>query len=122
MFIPPAGFRSTDEIKAVGKNKIRLQSSHLVIDQELVTEAFGSDLNVYLVYYPLRRTMMLAPVSDEVFKSLHKAGQRMLKDRNLRGDKTIALHELLIDNQLDDTDRDLEYDLPPGLGILSVRF
>ena len=54
-------------------------------------------------------------------KKLHKAKQHMLKDRNLKGDKSIALHELLIDNEIDSTDRDLVYDFQPGLGILNIK-
>ena len=57
----------------------------------------------------------------EVFKKIHKAGQQMLKDRNLKGDKSIALHEILIDHQIDETDRELTYELAPGMKILNVK-
>jgi hypothetical protein len=33
----------------------------------------------------------------------------MLKDRNLKGDKAIAIHEILIDHELDPTDRELPF-------------
>ena len=121
MFIPPQKFKDSFQPASATNGKISLKSSHLLIEQEVAKEAFGESKNVYVAYYPDRHALMIAPVSDEVFKNLHKAGQQMLKDRNLKGDKTIALHELLIDNQVDSTDRDLEYELQPGLGILNVK-
>ncbi|HHG86225.1 MAG TPA: hypothetical protein ENJ82_15855 [Bacteroidetes bacterium] len=93
----------------------------MVIDHEVASQIFGDDLNVYVVYYADRKTLMIAPASDEIFKKLHKAAQHILKDRNLKGDKTIALHEILIDNQLDETDRNLAYELQAELGILNVK-
>ncbi len=121
MFIPPNNLKSNfDPTSNIG-SKIQLKSSHLLINHELAVEVFGKDLNALVVYYADKRTLMVAPKSDDLFKKLHKAKQHMLKDRNLKGDKTIALHELLIDNEVDDTDRDLAYDLQPGLGILNIK-
>ena len=123
MFIPPQHLQNTksDSELIPTSSKIRLKSSHLLIDNEIVKQTFGEDLNVYVIYYPERHSLMIAPVSDAIFKSLHKAGQQMLKNRNLKGDKSIALHEILIDHQIDETDRDLEYELQKGLGILNVH-
>ena len=121
MFIPPNRLKDNFDSTASVGSKVRLKSSHLLIDHEVASEVFGNDLNAHVVYYSERRTLMVAPKSDELFKKLHKANQHMLKERNLKGDKTIALHEMLIDNEIDDTDRDLAYDLQPGLGILNVK-
>jgi hypothetical protein len=121
MFIPPDRLKNNFESPPDEAGNVRLKSSHLIINHKVASEAFGRDLNIYVVYYPDRRTLMIAPVSDEIFKNLHKAAQHMLKNRNLKGDKTIALHEILIDNQVNETDRDLEYELQPGLGILNVK-
>ncbi len=121
MFIPPNKLKDKFEPTPDVGSKVRLKSSHLLIDHEVAKEVFGKDLNVHIVYYAERRTLMVAPKSDELFKTLHKANQHMLKDRNLKGDKTIALHEMLIDHDIDDTDRDLAYDLQTGLGILNVK-
>ena len=121
MFIPPNSLKNNYKADSDTGSKIRLKSSHLHIDREVVKEVFGDALNVFVVYYPDRHSLMIAPISDELFKKLHKAAQHMLKDRNLKGDKTIALHETLIDNQVDETDRDLEYELQSGLGILRVK-
>lgn len=100
---------------------VRLKSSHILIDQNIVAQIFGNDQNAYAVYYPKKKSLLLAAISDELFNKLHKASQHMLKDRNLNGDKSIAFHELLIDNQLDDTDRPLEFKIEPALGILNIK-
>ncbi len=121
MFIPPNSLKDNYDASAKAGSKVRLKSSHLLIDHEVATEIFGDDQNVHVVYYPERHTLMVAPKSDELFKKLHKANQHMLKARNLKGDKTIALHEMLIDHDLDDTDRDLAYDTQTDLSILNVK-
>ena len=121
MFIPPNRLKNNFESNSKVGSKVRLKSSHLLIDHEVAATIFGQDLNAHLVYYPDRRTLMVAPKSDELFKQLHKANQHMLKDRNLKGDKTIALHEMLIDNDINDIDRDLAYEYQEGLGILNVK-
>ncbi len=121
MFIPPEHIKPKAESTSEAASKIRLKASHLLIDHELAAQAFKSEPNVCLVYYKDRQALLLAPPSDDLFKKLHKASQHMLKDRNLKGDKTIALHEIIIDHQLDDSDRDLEYEFQVNLGILNVK-
>ena len=122
MFIPPrqVGNTSLRSNKMAG-SKVSLRSSHIWISREVAGQLFGDSPNVNLIYYPERRTMMLARVDDELFSSLHKAKQHMLKDRNLQGDKTIAIHEILIDNELDATDRELVHTAGDGSGILSIQ-
>lgn len=101
--------------------KVQLKSSHIWIDQQVATDLFGNSPNVNMVYYPERRTLMLAKKDDELFSSLHKAKQYMLKSRSAMGDKAIAIHEILIDHEIDSTDRDLEYTAGDGSGILSLQ-
>ena len=120
MFIPPKQHIENKKQTDTPVYPVRLQSSHLLIDRETASQVFGDDQNAYAVYYPHKKTLMLAPVSDVLFKKLHKASQHMLKNRNLNGDKSIAFHELLIDHQLDDSDRALEFKVEPALGILNV--
>lgn len=121
MFIPPNRLKDKFEPTRHEDSPIRLKSSHLWIDHELAMDIFGEDLNVNVVYYPNRRSLMIAPQSEALFKQLHKAKQYMLKDRNAQGDKTIALHELLIDNEINSTDRSLEFECQKALKILSVK-
>jgi len=121
MFIPPNRLKDKFESTSNKGSNVRLKASHLLIDHEVAAEVFGDELNVHVVYYADRHTLMIAAKSDALFKQLHKANQHMLKDRNLKGDKTIALHEILIDHEINDTDRDLAFELQKGLGILNVK-
>lgn len=121
MFIPPPNFKPQEKAKEESHGLLRLKASHLQIDKEVSELVFGAEYNVLMVYYAQKNALLIAPATDELFKTVHKASQHLLKDRNALGDKTIALHELLIDHQLDDTDRDLQYEMPPGLGIIHVK-
>ena len=121
MFIPPKKYIPEKKQPDISMGPIRLKSSHLLIDREIAEQIFGKDQNAYAVYYPNERSLLLASVNDDLFNKLHKASQHMLKDRNLKGDKSIAFHELLIDNQLDNTDRALEFNIEPALGILNIK-
>lgn len=121
MFIPPNKLKDTFEPNEEERGPIGLKSSHLLIDHQVAASIFGDALNVNVVYYADRQTLMIAPQSEALFKKLHKAKQYMLKDRNAKGDKTIALHELLIDHEISNEDRNLEFDLQEALNILSVK-
>jgi hypothetical protein len=102
-------------------SSIKLKSSHLYLEADIVQELFGSTNKVDMVYYPERTSLLLCAPDKEFFHKLHKTKLVNLKERNLKGDKTITLQELLIDNDIDDTDRDLEYEIRPETKILSVR-
>ncbi len=122
MFIPPNDIKKKfDTPTSDTRSKVKLKSSHLYIEGGLVKKVFGEDQNVFVVYYADRNKLMLAPISDDSFKKLHKAGQHILKDRNVKGDKVIALHEILIDNTIATEERDLSYEYQNGMGVLIVE-
>jgi protein-disulfide isomerase len=121
MFIPPKHIAQQLKEEKNTQGQLQLRSSHLLINSDLAHEFFKGDNNVYIVYYPDKKALMIAPISDELFKKLHKASQAMLKNSNQQGDKSIALHDILIDHQLDGQDRALDYECLKGLGILNVR-
>lgn len=98
---------------------VHLKNSYLLIDAAIAQEAFGNDPQVSVVYYPDRQTLLVAGKSKAFFEKMHKTAWVLLKDRNLLGDKSVNIRELLIDHDLDDTDRELSYDLKTT-GILSV--
>lgn len=103
-------------------SKVKLKTNHLYIEKELAEAAFGDVAQVYAVYYKAKNSLLLAPMNDEFFPKLHKAGLLMLKSRNLKGDKTISMYEIIIDNDLDDTDRDLVVEFTEGVKLLNVKF
>lgn len=121
MFIPPEKLQKELSSSKPLAAKVRLKASHLFIHGEVAGPLFGHSPNVNLVYYPERRTLMLARKDDELFASLHKAKQFMLKARSISGDKSVAIHEILIDHDVDTSDRDLMYTAGDGSGILSIQ-
>jgi hypothetical protein len=98
---------------------VHLKNGHLYLDAAIVAEAFGDDPQVSVVYYPDRQTLLVAGKSKAFFEKLHQTNWVVLKDRNLRGDKTVYLREILIDHDIDDADRDLPYELKTT-GIIAV--
>lgn len=121
MFFPSSEASKRQRPANLNTSSVQLKSSHIWIAQQIALDLFGDSPNVNMVYYPERRTIMLARKDDELFSSLHKAKQYMLKSRSASGDKTVAIHEILIDNEIDSTDRDLEYTAGDGSGILSLQ-
>lgn len=99
---------------------VKLRTQHLWISGDVADSAFGAAPQVYVIYYPQQRSLLLAPMDDDIFPTIHKAGLQMLKNRNLQGDKTISLQEIIIDNDIDDTERDLVYMHQPGVRMLHV--
>ncbi len=99
---------------------VKLKTQHLWISSDIAEATFGETAQVYVVYYPQQRALLLAPMDDELFPTIHKGGLQMLKNRNLQGDKTISLQEIIIDNDLDDTDRDLIFMHQPGMRMLHI--
>ncbi|PHN03819.1 hypothetical protein [Flavilitoribacter nigricans] len=121
MFIPPKKYIDELQAQPQAASQVRLRAAHLLIDRETAAVVFGEAGNAYLVYYPDRHTLLLAAGDDEMFKDLHKAKKHLLKSRSAAGDRSVALHEILIDHQIDDRDRDLVYEFQAGLGILRVQ-
>lgn len=99
---------------------IKLRTQHLWISGDIAEAVFGPAPQVYTAYYPQQKALLLAPMDDDIFPTVHKGGLQMLKSRNLQGDKTISLQEIIIDNDIDDTDRDLAFMHQPGMRILHV--
>jgi hypothetical protein len=64
---------------------------------------------------------LAAPADEEVFKTIHKAHQQLLKEKNAAGDKSISVQEILLDHDLDNHNRDLEYIAEEPLHILKVK-
>jgi hypothetical protein len=100
---------------------VYLEASHICIKKEIAEKIFGAETVVLSVFYSKDNCFMAAPASEELFKNLHKTSQQMLKSKNSAGDKSISIQELIIDNDINETDRDLEFTAEEALHILKVK-
>jgi len=100
--------------------KVILKSSHVYLDSELIKNIFGSIQYAYVTYVAEQKKMLITPVSSQWFVKMHKPTQFLLKYRNLKGDRTLAIREILIDNNLDTTDRILEYEIIEKTNLIKI--
>jgi len=122
MFIPPRALQQ--QMQAAQQQEqatVSLRASHLVIPTVIADQIFGRTFNVHLVYYPQKHSLLIAGTENELFRQLHKSKQHILKAGDAQGNRSIALHELLIDNGIPEEDRTLAYEAEDALGVLNVN-
>ncbi|KPM49733.1 hypothetical protein [Jiulongibacter sediminis] len=90
---------------------IQLKSGHLIFDHKLIKDVFSEEDQVNHVYYPERKSFLIAPASKTFFKKMHETKWSNLKLKNLQGDKSLFIRDLIIDHEINDEDRGLTYDL-----------
>ena len=99
---------------------IRLSSSHLCLDGNLVDSFFDKDPLALIAFQSESNQLIIAPSTSSWFTKIHQAQQCLLKTKSMDGDKSIAIHSLLIDHEIDDTDRTLNYELNRKAGWIKV--
>ena len=62
----------------------------------------------------------MASSTDALFKGLHKTSMVMLKLKNGKGDKSITIQEIMIDHDIDPSDRDLDFKADAILKVISI--
>lgn len=101
---------------------IRLKSSHIYLESDLVEQVFGSIHYAFATYNVEQQKLLITPVSSNWFAKMYDdSAQFLLKDRNLKGDKTLAIRQILIDNDLDGSDRELNYELVERTKLLKIE-
>ena len=92
-------------------SKVELKSSHIYLGNELVESVFNNINYAYVTYLEKQSRILITPVSSQWFVKMYEPKQFLLKSRNLNGDKTIAIREILLDNDLDMTNRSLNFEV-----------
>ena len=100
---------------------VRLKSSHVYLSGEIVRQVFGDVVHAYVTYVEDQEKLLITPVSSGWFVKMYEPNQFMLKSRNLKGDKTVAIHELMIDYELDTTDRELNYEVIERTNLIKIE-
>lgn len=101
--------------------KLILKSLHIYLDDSVVKTIFEDVTSAFVIYNKAQHNILITPVTSEWFKKMYKPAQYILKARNLEGDKTLALGDIFIDNDLDETDRDLEIELIEKTKLIKVK-
>lgn len=101
-------------------SEIMLRSSHVLLTASLVEKVFDKIHYAYVAYVQEKRHLLITPVSSQWFVKMYEPTQFLLKDRNLRGDKALAVRELFIDHNLDSTDRELDYEWIERTNLLKI--
>ncbi len=103
-------------------NDVFLEAGHVCIKKNTAEKIFGTDNVALSVYYPKERLFMVAPLSESLFKTVHKAKQQMLKMKNAQGDRSVSIQELLLDHDdIDEGARTLEFTAEETLHILKIK-
>jgi hypothetical protein len=100
---------------------ISLKSSHIYLENELVETIFENIHYAYVKYLKDKQRLLITPVSSQWFVKMYAPTQFLLKSRNLKGDRTLAIREILIDNDLDANDRDLEFEIIEKTKLIKIK-
>ena len=99
---------------------MKLQNGHIIIPVDVFSQILEGEEQVNLVYYPERNQLLLAGKSKTFFEKMHKTKWQRLKEKNAQGDQALFVREILLDYDLDDTDRVLTYETKTT-GIIAVE-
>jgi len=103
------------------KYHVALKSSHIYLEAALVEKIFQNIHYAYVTYVEEQNKLLITPVSSQWFVKMYNPAQFLLKSRNLKGDKTLAIREILIDNDLDTNDRELQYDIVEKTKLIKIN-
>ena len=101
-------------------SKIALQSSHLLLESDLVAKVFEGIQYAYAAYEESQNCILVTPVNSVWFTKIHKPAQFLLKMRNFKGDRSLAIREILLDNDLDTSNRLLDYEVVTKTNLIKI--
>ena len=89
------------------KCRVELKSSHLILNPAISNGILDKSANVYVAYKKELHALLVSPKSNSWFPKLHESMEFILKSKDLKGTKSLAIREILIDNDIDDLDKEL---------------
>lgn len=102
--------------------KVELKSSHVIVAAEIAAKVFGDDQTVYTSFKEDSKTLLVSPKSNSWFSKLHKSAETILKSKDLAGTKSISIGELLIDHELDQSNKELSCEINAQKKFLKIHF
>lgn len=89
--------------------EIRLKTSHILISPDTAEQLFDASECALICYKPEDKALLLAPVTNTFFGKLHEPSQVLMKVKDILGTRSIPVRNILLDNDLDETDRPLPF-------------
>lgn len=99
---------------------MKLQNGHIIIDAQLSEQILEGQIQINWVFYPERSQLLFAAKSKTFFEKMHQTQWKTLKHKNAQGDMSFYVREILIDFELDDSDRTLPFEVK-STGIVVVQ-
>lgn len=99
---------------------VALKGSHIQLDNSIVKKVFRNIHYAYVTYLDSQERLLITPVNNQWFVKMYEPTQFLLKDKNLKGDKAIAIREILIDNDLNSLDRTLDYEIIEKTNLIKI--
>lgn len=99
---------------------LQLKSSHLVIPPDISGRIFPGGHFVYAAFKAKSGELLVSNHANSWFPKLHQASEIMIKIRDLKGTKSIALHEILLDYGIDEQDRTLSCQINENKQFLKI--
>jgi hypothetical protein len=99
---------------------IYLKNGHLIIESTLADQTISNTQQIYAVFYPNLKAILIAPDSNKMFKQAHEVIMLFVKIKNNKGDRSISIQEFMADHEIDDTCRDLKFLSAPGMDMIHI--
>ena len=120
MFFPPQN-QASKKKESIPRKGVSFESNHMILAADIMALWDIEVRNAFIAFYEEGPYVVVCPVGNSFFTKVHKdAVQCMLKDKNLLGDKSIPLHEWVIDNELNTENRSLTYEFLEKAQTLKV--
>ena len=100
---------------------VALKASHIQLDNSIVEKVFQNIHYAYVTYLESQERLLVTPVSSQWFVKMHEPTQFLLKDKNLKGDKAIGVRELLIDHDIYQDDRELNFEIVEKTNLIKIE-
>ncbi len=101
---------------------IRLYRSHILLEADFAQQYFANCSHVLAAYNTQSNTLLVSAVSAQWLPKLYdKVAQFVLKQKNSKGDCSIAIHQILLDYDITDVDRPLDYQWMDQTQLLKIN-
>jgi hypothetical protein len=101
---------------------VQLHNQHLIIQNDLANQVIGEERQAYAAMMPETKKILLTKASNKVFKAKHKSIMLFVKQKNIKGDKSISLQEFFADHpELSQDNQALECSFKENEGILEIH-